>query len=842
MSDRTDRSERNTNRTTQIACEEQRIQELQAEIERRQATVRALRAETVEAVNNPESTPQPVVPGPVESTQLSRQQKIHIFRSLFRGREDLFPRWWINRKTGLTGYSPACANEWEPELCGKKSTSARRRSNCAECPHHSFLPVADEEIERHLTGKQTIGVYPLLPDETCWFLAADFDASSWSEDIVVFRATCREHGIPVAIERSRSGDGAHAWFFFPEPVPAALARNLGCFLITESMARRHQLAMSSYDRLFPNQDTLPRGGFGNLIALPLQREARQRGNTVFVDEKLDPYPDQWAFLSEVQRIDLPHIREIVQRAGRSGKVMSLRALEDDEEPDRKPWKRPPSGASVPTVITGSLPREVRAILSQRLFVEKKGLPSTAVNQIKRLAAFQNPEFFHKQSMRLSTALTPRVISCAEDLAELIALPRGCLPEVEALLRKYRVELKIDDERVEGNPIDVTFRGTLTALQEQAAHTLLAHDTGVFVAPPGTGKTVVGAMLIAMRKLPTLVLVHRKPILDQWVAQLAMFLGMDTKSIGRIGAGKLKATGQVDIAMMQSLVRRERVADLVAGYGHVIVDECHHVPAVSFERVLSEVKARFITGLTATPRRRDGLQPILHMQLGPVRFAVDSRSKGSTPPFRRTLILRETGFGLAAPADQSGIQVLYAQLAADKPRNDLICADVIRALGEGRSPIILTERRDHLEYLTNRLSGYARHLFALHGSMKTKQRRETLASLATVPADETRLLLATGRYIGEGFDDARLDTLFLALPVSWKGTLIQYTGRLHRVQAGKTEVQVYDYVDRQVPMLVRMSERRLRGYHAMGYVQGDENEGEEQTRELGALQTTREDDR
>jgi len=303
-------------------------------------------------------------------------------------------------------------------------------------------------------------------------------------------------------------------------------------------------------------------------------------------------------------------------------------------------------------------------------------------------------------------------------------------------------------------------------------------------------------------------------------------------------------------MMPRLVRRGRVADRGAGYGQVLVAECHHVPAVSFERVLSEVKARFITGLTATPRRRDGLQPILYMQLGPVRFTVDSRSKGSTPSFRRTLILRETGFGLATPADQSGIQVLYAQLAADKARNDLIYADVIRALGEGRSPIILTERRDHLEYLTESLSGYARHLFALHGSMKTKQRRETLAALAAVPADETRVLLATGRYIGEGFDDARLDTLFLALPVSWKGTLIQYAGRLHRVHVGKTEVRVYDYVDRQVPMLARMSERRLRGYHAMGYVQEDGNEGkesaapadEEQAQELGALNPDREDDR
>jgi hypothetical protein len=822
MSDKRDPTQRREALTARIAMEERRIRELQAEIDGRRALVSSLRVEPCEPGGSPVSAQQPGATELPDSTSLSREQKVRLFRSLFRGRDDVFPRLWVNRKTGRDGFSPTCANEWEPGLCAKKGgTTGGRRFNCAECANRSFLPVTDEEIERHLTGKQVIGVYPLLADETCWFLAADFDDRSWREDISVLRETCLEHGLPVAIERSRSGNGAHAWFFFSSPVPSASARSLGCFLITESMARRHQLSMSSYDRLFPNQDTLPRGGFGNLIALPLQREARQSGNTVFVNDQLEPYADQWAFLSSMQRIDSSRLRDIVQEAGRRGQVMGLRAVEEEEQSDGKPWKRPPSGTSGRTVIVGPLPREVRAVLSQRLFVERNGLPAAMVNLIKRLAAFQNPEFYKKQNMRLSTALTPRVISCAEELAEHIALPRGCLPEVEALLREHHVSIRIEDERVEGDPIDVTFRGTLTPLQEQAAQALLAHDTGVLVAPPGTGKTVVGAMLIAMRRLPTLVLVHRQPILDQWVAQLGLFLGLEPKEIGRIGAGRCKPNGRVDIAMMQSLVRRGRVADMVAGYGHVIMDECHHVPAVSFERVLSEVKARFITGLTATPRRRDGLQPILHMQLGPVRFVVDSRSKGAELPFKCTLIMRETGF--TTQTDHGGIQELYAQLAADRVRNELICADVIHAIDEGRSPIVLTERRNHLEYFTEHLRGHARHLFVLHGSMKTKQRRETIASLATVPGGETRVLLATGRYIGEGFDDARLDTLFLALPVSWKGTLIQYAGRLHRVHAGKTEVRIYDYVDRQVPMLARMLERRLRGYRAMGYMQAEEHD-------------------
>ena len=585
---------------------------------------------------------------PRQRQRSQAKRKCGLFRSLFRGREDVFARRWESRRTGKAGYSPACANEWDPVLCGKaRGPGSSRKANCLECCQHAFFRVTDEEIEKHLKGFQVMGVYPLLADETCWFLAADFDDGAWQEDVASFREACRSHDVPVAIERSRSGKGAHAWLFFSEPVPSSLARNLGCFLITESMARRHQLSMSSYDRLFPNQDTLPKGGFGNLIALPLQREARAKGNSVFVDASFTPYDDQWAFLSSIQRIDLNRVREIVQDASRRGKVMGLRMVDTEEESDRTPWKRPPSGYAERVSMNETLPREVHAVISQRFFLERNGLPSPLLNQIKRLAAFQNPEFYKRQSMRLSTALTPRVIACAEELSEHIALPRGCWPEVEALLNEYGIALSVEDKREEGAALDCSFTGTLTSSQERAAKALLAHDIGVLVAPPGTGKTVVGTFLIAMRRRNTLVLVHRKPLLDQWVAQLALFLGKEPKEIGQIGSGKNRPTGEVDVAMIQSLIRLGRVADLVAGYGHVIVDECHHVPAVSFERVLSEVKARFVTGLTATPRRRDGQQPILHMQLGPVRFAVDSRNKNAQRPFVQSLIVRETEFAIKA---------------------------------------------------------------------------------------------------------------------------------------------------------------------------------------------------
>ena len=460
------------------------------------------------------------------------------------------------------------------------------------------------------------------------------------------------------------------------------------------------------------------------------------------------------------------------------------------------------------------------MLAQRLFIAKDGIPSPLMNQIKRLAAFQNPEFYKKQSMRLSTATTPRVISCAEDLPKHVAIPRGCRTDLEELLRHHRVTLDVVDERVVGESLGFRFRGTLTKGQEAAARALLAHDTGVFVAPPGVGKTVIGTYLVASRACSTLILVHRRPLLDQWLAQLALFLGLDRKDIGQVAGAKRTPTGRLDVAMIQSLVRKESVADLVAGYGQVIVDECHHLPAVQFERVLREVKARYVVGLTATPHRRDGHHPITEMQLGPVRFKVDAKTQAAARPFEHRLIVRETTFRASTSEQDQGIQGLYLALARDEARNAAILNDVVHALKEGRSPLLLTERKDHLDYFAERLARVARHLVILQGGMGAKADRAVRAQLDAIPPNEERLLLATGRYVGEGFDDARLDTLFLALPVSWRGTLIQYTGRLHRLHPGKREVRIFDYVDREVPMLLRMFEKRLRGYRAIGYARGE----------------------
>jgi superfamily II DNA or RNA helicase len=795
----------------EIEREKERLARIDAERAAVQARLESLRTQLAAEERNPRASSSP----PAGGVPRTSEDKIALFRRLFRGREDVFARRWSSARTGRNGYSPACGNEWVDGLCAKPNV------RCGECPNRALLPLDDRVARDHLLGRHVIGVYPLLSDETCRFLAVDFDKKSWGQDVAAFTHTCRKAGFDPAVERSRSGNGAHVWFFFSGPVPAASARKLGCYLLTRTMARRHELGMDSYDRLFPNQDTMPQGGFGNLIALPFQDEARREGNTVFLDEGMVPHADQWAYLASLPKIEPASVEEMAAEAARRGQVVGVRMATSlwDEYQDQ-PWVRPPSGRAKKIRVSGSLPAVVRAVFGQRLFVEKQDLPSVLLDQIVRLAAFQNPEFYKKQNLRLSTALTPRVIACAEELPKHIALPRGLAGNLEELLKEHDIALEIQDERSEGSPLEVAFDGQLTDAQEQAARALLEHDQGVFVAPPGTGKTVVGLYVIARRARNTLILVHRRPLLDQWKARISVFLGIDMKDIGQIGAGKTKPGGRIDVAMIQSLVRKDRVDDRVAGYGHVVVDECHHVSAVSFERVMSEVKARYVTGLTATLQRRDGHHPIVEMQCGPTRFAVDPRSQAAQRPFLQRLIVRETAFRLESLEEKPRITQVYRQMTGDSARNEMILADVLAVLAEGRSPIVLTERRDHLEFLAERLSEAAAHVIVLKGGMTPKRRRETMASLAGVPDDEKRLMLATGRYIGEGFDDARLDTLFLAMPISWKGTLTQYVGRLHRLRTGKSEVRVYDYLDKQVPVLVRMFERRSKAYRALGYERDD----------------------
>ncbi len=749
----------------------------------------------------------------------SAEAKIALFRSLFRGREDVYPRRFESRKTGKAGYSPACANEWVRGICEKP------RIKCSECPHQRFLPVTDEVIRWHLSGRDdqgrgfVMGVYPMLRDETCFFLAADFDKATWQDDAGAFLETCRQMNLPGVLERSRSGNGGHVWLFFNEAIPAVLARKLGAHLLTETMERRPEVGLDSYDRFFPNQDTLPQGGFGNLIALPLQKRPRESGHSVFLDERFAPYPDQWEFLSSVRKISRQEIEEVVRLAEAKGRIIGVRLPLEDDGDEATPWMIPPSRRRRETSIPGPLPETLELTLGNQIYIPKEVLPPALRNRMIRLAAFQNPEFYKAQAMRLPTYDQPRIIACAEDYPKHIALPRGCQDDLIQVLSELKIKSVIRDERNRGRPLDAAFQGELRPEQAAAAQAMLAHDTGVLAATTAFGKTVVAAWLIAKRGVNTLVVVHRRQLQQQWIERLSTFLGMPAASIGGIGGGRKKPTGLLDVAVIQSLVRKGTVADLVGEYGHVIVDECHHLPAQSFEQVARGAKAKFVTGLSATVTRKDGHHPIIFMQCGPVRFRVSAKQGTAAHPFEHTVRVRPTGFRPIRPAHadmRAQFHQLYDELISDEERNRLICQDVTQALRDGRSPLVLTERNEHLDALADQLAPQTRHLVVLRGGMRKREVEAIHARLAAIPAGETRLLLATGRYVGEGFDDALLDTLFLTLPISWHGTIAQYVGRLHRLYDGKREVRVYDYADLNVPMLARMFDRRCRGYEAIGY--------------------------
>jgi len=755
-------------------------------------------------------TVQTCEPSTVESTEDRARKRIALFRRLFRGREDVYARRWEN-PDGRSGYSPAALKDWKainssrPEDRKKVDQKTRK-----------FLPLTDMVVENHLLGKETIGVYPLLADETCCFLAVDFDKKTWADDSRAFLDTCRELSVPAVLERSRSGNGGHVWIFFEHALPANTARKLGCAVLTRTMERRHQLGLDSYDRLFPNQDTMPKGGFGNLIALPLQFAPRRSGNSVFVDTDFRPYPDQWEFLSTIRRICAAAAEEVIADAQRNGNLIGVRISIADDEDAQDPWTLPPSRRQMERPIEGPLPERAHIVRANLVYVEKQGLPPAMLNRLLRLAAFQNPEFYKAQAMRLPTYAKPRVIACGQDFASHIAVPRGCLAEVLALLQAHNIRPEVRDERSAGTPIAAEFDGQLRPIQEEAVAGIGAYDEGILCAPTAFGKTAVAAWLIAKRKVNTLILVHRQQLLDQWQERLAMFLNTPATSIGHIGGGKMHRTCCIDVAVIQSLYQKDAVKDFVAEYGQVIVDECHHISAFTFEQVMRQVKAKYVVGLTATPTRKDGHHPIIYMQCGPVRFSMSSKAMAETNPFEHRVIPRHTDFQMPPELAEVTIQDVYGALSNDALRNEMIAREIVSAIEAGRSPLLLTGRTQHLQYFAAKLNGAVKHVFVLKGGMGKKQRRQIAQAMAAVPDNESRVILATGSYIGEGFDDARLDTLFLAMPISWKGTLQQYAGRLHRLHENKRVVQVYDYVDNGVPMLARMYERRLKGYSVIGY--------------------------
>lgn len=738
-----------------------------------------------------------------ESKAISSEEKVKIFMEVFKGRTDLYAKRWTSNKTGKSGYLPVCKNEFSTYKCDKP------RVKCSECPYRELLPLTDDVVLKHLKGEMTIGIYPLLPGDLCNFLAIDFDKKTYEKDVSAFWNICDELSIPVYVEKSRSGNGAHIWIFFEESIPARVARKMGNILLTKTMEKA-SLELDSYDRLFPNQDTMPKGGFGNLIALPFQGESSKNGNTVFVDKYFEIQENQLNILTNIRRMKSDDIYEFINKYKEDDyKEPEIGEILDDDYIQKKDNIKD-------TIFINN----VECIIENQIYIKKLKLLPNEITYLKRLASFTNPKFYELQKLRMPIfyKTTPRIISCFDEDERFLILPRRCLEKIKDIYDKSNVKLVIKDKREKGIAVDYKFSGKLNKKQEKAMNELIAHEVGVLCATTGFGKTVIGANIISMLKTNTLVIVNRNNLLDQWKERLAYFLDINKKEIGQVGSGKENLNGRLDVASFQSLFKKDNIEEIVKNYGLVMVDECHHVAAFSFEKVLKAIRSKYVYGLTATPTRKDGWHKIIYMQCGDIRVRVSNKELKQNKEMEHTVIVKKTNYKYIPTEEKDKIQVseILNDMCHNVFRNSMIIEDINKCVTEGRVPIVLTERVEHLKILKESLESLNVPVVVYKGNMGKKKTKEIQDIIKEADAsNKPRIILATSSSIGEGFDDSRLDTLFLTMPVSWKGRIIQYVGRLHREHEDKEKVIVYDYLD-NMKVLEKMYNRRLKGYKIAGY--------------------------
>lgn len=762
---------------------------------------------------------------------LGTGERLQLFMRLFAHRRDRYAQRWVS-KAGRTGYSPACDNKGKPTLCNL-------RAGCSNCAYRVYSTLTEEHVTNHLDlrveqrQRETIGAYPLDSQNNTMFLAIDLDHGEWKAAAQALMASFAELSVSAYCERSRSGDGAHIWVFFWEPVPAKKARDLGTLALTHAMEKSKAFSFTCYDRLFPNQDTLPARGFGNPIALPLQAGPRLEGNSLFVDAGFEPYEDQWALLqhADAHRVSPRELEEILAAHGERGFLAMTRVADalDLGSGMQEPWKR----VDESPLGRDDIPSVLEVVRANKLYIPQAALSHRAEAVLARLAAFENPEYYRAQAMRRSVHKIPRVISCADSEGGYLMLPRGCEEELEKVAAEAGTALEIVDETEEGRAIKVSFKGELLPEQVPAAEAMLAHDNGILWAATAFGKTVLSAYLIAQRGVSTVILVHTTALVYQWQEKLMEFLEIDEPlpepkagrgrkkkylPVGVKVGGKDTRTGIIDVVCYKSIAQNPHPEEMLQGYGMLIVDECHHSAALTYEPVITASRARWVYGVSATPERADGHHPIAFMLCGPLRYKRTAKEQAACHEFEHVVLPRYTGFRRPITIEDEAWGPASAQrcIAEDTVRSRLIVEDALAAWKEGRSPLILTERLGHAETLLEMIEEQCPNAYLLCGKATAKVKRERIEELHRAAENGPVIVVATGRYAGEGFDLPRLDTLCLAAPISGETPLSQYTGRLHRKFPGKKQVVVYDYVDFNEPLLEGMYHKRLRGYASLGY--------------------------
>lgn len=741
---------------------------------------------------------------------LTREEKVKIFMNYFKGRDDVYPYLSIDKNNpNVKYYIPACANEWKNGVCNK--TMGKK---CRNCQYRENKPLSKDIIYKHMYENNPIGIYPLLENDTCYFLSLDFDNKNTNNDIksdvLAFANICDKYKIPIAIERSRSGKGIHIWIFFDKNIKAITARKLGSLLLSKTMEISN-LSISSFDRMFPNQDTLPKGGYGNLIALPFQNEPSKYGNTLFVDRNFIQIKNQIQHLNSIHKLTEEEVFEKIEKL--SNETIDI----GHEITDMKK-----------EVITKSrnnieYPKSIKVTLNDMVYIDKANLDSIVKNSFRRLATFANPEFYQKQKLRMSVYNIPMVIDCSKEDDKYLKLPRGTYEYLESLCKTNNIKIVKVDKRFKGKKINVVFNGELRDEQQKALDNLLKYENGILCAPTGFGKTVIGCKIIEERNVNTLILVNKIQLLNQWKDRIKKFLNIET--IGEISSKKKNITNIIDVASIKSLWNNGDVLDITKNYGMIIIDECHHTAAYTFEQAINTGNAKYVYGISATPERENGHTPIIKMQCGDIRYKVDSLKFNKELNIPMKVIVKKSHLNFTDQnIDNYELNEINDLIAKDVLRSENIIKDIKEEYKKGKNILVLTERLKLMDYIYDKLSKDTNNIFKYYGGIGKKALKSYEKHANQINEEgENKIIVATGSYIGEGFDDSKLDVLFLTMPISGQTRVTQYAGRLHRKDDNKKEILIYDYVDDNFSKTRNMFLKRKKTYEKLGYEIVDENE-------------------